>query len=135
MGQRGPGGDGEEAGRLGLARARARRVTGVPGCCPEGACPRGERQETAAEEIREGRGELPAPWGRQGAVGGGSLGRVSGGHSKPGRGCQMEAQRKWGREPGSLSVAAGVEEEEGVSVCLSVLRVSVCMSVCARVGR
>lgn len=71
MGQRGPGGDGEEAGRLGLARARARRVTGVPGCCPAGACPRGERQETAAEEIREGGGELPAPWGRQGAVWGG----------------------------------------------------------------
>lgn len=48
MGQRGPGGLGEEAGRLGLAPARARRVTGVPGGCPAGAYPPGERQETAA---------------------------------------------------------------------------------------
>ena len=50
----------------------------------------------------------------------GSLGESEGGHFESWRGCQMEAQRKWGRERGSLSVAAGVEEEESVSVCLSV---------------
>lgn len=78
---------------------------------------RGRRQL----QRRSGRGEVSCQphGGGRGLCGGASLGRVSGGHSKPGRGCQMEAQRKWGREPGSLSVAAGVEEEEGVSVCLS----------------
>ena len=62
VGQRGPGGDGEEAGRLGLARARARRVTGVPGCCPEGACPRGDLSYTVLVQAWQ---VLSSPFARR----------------------------------------------------------------------
>lgn len=84
---------------------------------------RGRRQL----QRRSGRGEVSCQPHGGGRGLGGSLGREGEGR------LQAMAGVPWGRERGSLSVASGVEEEESC-VCLSVLRVSVCMSVYAHVG-
>lgn len=126
MGQRGVGGHCREARRLGPG-GRARTVREALAAAQEAPVPR-----------KRGRRQLQKQWwaGVVGGAWGVGLGESEGREaSKPGQGCRVGAQRKWGRTENRVSFPFSRGRGRGESVHLSVrmcVRVRGRLGVCAR---